>query len=89
LEINPRDIKEKLNNLFMDAWNKGIILPDDDYYDLLVQPDGSWQVMILDISNLRPRNVSDKLEDFEEIRNDMSSDVDFVRNYLLKIKQND
>ncbi len=86
LEINPREIKDKLDNLFMDAWRKGVILPEDDYYDLLVHPDGTWQVMILDLSNLRPKRDTDLLENYEEMRRDMSTDVDYIRKHLLRIK---
>ena len=43
------------------AWEKGIVLPFDDPLDLLVHPDGSWEVMVVDLGWLeRKTELGDK-----------------------------
>jgi hypothetical protein len=84
LGIDPNKIKEEMKRVQMLAWDKGIRLPDDDLYDLIVHPDGTWQVLVVDLANLRPRK-NERLESIENELNYMWEDVDIIRKHLLEI----
>lgn len=86
LDINPRNIKREIARVQKLAWEKGIILPLDDPYDLIVHPDGTWQVLVLDLSWLRPRRKTDRVEDLEIEKKIMWEDIDIIRKYLLTKK---
>ncbi len=55
LSIDPEVIKREIVSLQMLAWANGIRLPSDDEYDLLVRPDGSFQVLLMDLTQMRKR----------------------------------
>lgn len=86
LNIDPEALKKEIERVQRLAWDKGIVLPDNDPYDLLVHPNGTWEVLVLDIQQLKPRGESDSEETLEEQKADMWENVDVVRNYLLRIK---
>jgi hypothetical protein len=86
LSINPQKIKQEIERVQKLAWEKGIMLPGDDPYDLLVHLDGTWQILVLDISELRPRRKSDRIEDLEAEKEEMWEDVDIIRTHLIKLK---
>lgn len=48
LSINPADIQFSAQQIVKRADENNIILPDDEAFTLLVHPDGSWEVMVLD-----------------------------------------
>ncbi len=50
---------KKANQIANQATAHNISLPYDDPFDLLVHPDGSWQLIVLDIDN---EIVEDTLE---------------------------
>jgi len=86
LKIDPLEIKKEIERIQRLAWDKGIILPDNDPYDLLVHPDGTWEVLVLDITQLRPRKEDDSEEEMELQKADMWENIDVTRDYLLKVK---
>lgn len=55
LDIGLGKIKEEIVRVQVLAWEKGVRLPADDEYDLLVRLDASFQVLVLDLSQLRKR----------------------------------
>lgn len=55
LNIDPETIKREIARLQVLAWVNGIRLPPDDEYDLLVRPDGSFQVILMDLTQMRKR----------------------------------
>lgn len=89
LSIDPMDLKQEIERVQKLAWDKGIILPDNDPYDLLVHPDGKWEVLVLDVQQLKPKGEADTIEELDLQKEDMWENVDVIRNYLLKVKQND
>lgn len=55
LNIDSEAIKREIASLQALAWANGIRLPSDDEYDLLVRPDGSFQVVLMDLTQMRKR----------------------------------
>lgn len=84
LSIDPEKIKEEMERVLKLAWDKGIRLPYDDQCDLLVHPDGTWEVLVMDLSQLRPRKEESE-EALEDDRKDMWQMVDEIRSHLLEI----
>ncbi len=51
LAINLEEVETKATEIAKQATAHNIALPYDDPFDLLVHPDGSWQLVVLDIDN--------------------------------------
>ncbi len=49
LSIDPEEIKAKAEEIIKKANANGIFLPSDDPFDILIHPDGSWEVIVLDL----------------------------------------
>lgn len=49
LNINPEEIRARAELMAERATKNGIFLPYDDPFDLLVHPDGGWDVVVLDL----------------------------------------
>jgi len=77
LSIDPEAMRAELRRIVKIANKNRIMLPDDDEFDILVHPDGSWEILVLDLSGLgrlRPLDIqdADKLfENVEESRKDL------------------
>ena len=66
------------------AWDKGMRLPFDDPYDILIHPDGKWEVLVLDLAGLRPRKGESE-DVLESELEHMTEEIDLMREHLLKI----
>lgn len=80
LSIDPEEIKQKTERILKLAWDSGIRLPLDDPYDLLVHPDGSWELVVIDLSDVRPRKSGETIDDLKE-------DEDFILEDIEKLKK--
>ena len=78
MSINPDLIKKDLEYIRKIAEGEKIMLPADDPFDLLVHPNGSWEVMVLDLTNM----IHEKIQN----RNYLESRIDTVRDLLKEIK---
>lgn len=87
LGIDSLKIKEEMGRVLKLAWDKGIRLPYDDPYDILVHPDGSFEVLVLDLSGLRPRKEENEAILESELTS-MKKDVDKMKKHLIKISTN-
>jgi len=84
--INPEEIREKLRSLQERCWAKGIRLPYDDEFDLIVHPDGSWRVLVLDLSALTKR-ANEPESVLDEQMSVMMGDVFKLRKDLLTLSE--
>lgn len=81
LDIDPEEAKKAIVNLYEKAWNKGVLLPDDDPYDFIVHPDGSWEVIVLDLSQVEYKKRES--EDFKKDKIEkMINMYDYIRKRL-------
>jgi len=62
----------------------GIGLPNDDEFDDLVHPDGSFQVMVVDLTELRKLKEKEHF-DFHRQKKEMFRLIDDIRENLKKI----
>jgi hypothetical protein len=49
---NREKIEKELLMYSRFAWAKGILLPGDDSFELLIKPDGNWQLLLLDLTQI-------------------------------------
>lgn len=85
LEIDPQKIKDEVGRVADLAWDHGITLPDDDPYDLLIHLDGSFEVLVMDITALGKVGKEFSYEEFEQERGSYLREVDITRKKLLKL----
>ncbi|HLE50321.1 MAG TPA: hypothetical protein VI791_04215 [Patescibacteria group bacterium] len=84
LNIDTEAIKQKVADLQEIAWKNEVRLPGDDQYDLLVRPDGSFQVIVMDLSRLR-RKGSESYSDLLNERSGFNSELDDFRSGLKRL----
>lgn len=84
LAIDSQKIKDEMARVLKLAWDKGMRLPFDDPYDILIHPDGKWEVLVLDLAGLRPRK-SESEDVLESELEHMTEEIDLMREHLLKI----
>jgi hypothetical protein len=58
LDIEVSDMEEKIKEVLRKANENNIVLPLDDPFDLLVHPNGNWEVLVLDLAT-ENRDVSE------------------------------
>jgi hypothetical protein len=60
LQIKPEDVENRARLIAQKATRNGIALPYDDPFDLLVHPDGTWELLVIDLvpSNPKGRGIS-------------------------------
>jgi hypothetical protein len=75
------------HQLALDASNAGVLLPSDDAFELIVKPDQSWKLMILDIKLLRLFDKHDELAYKEAIELNKIN-IEFILGILDDIFQN-
>lgn len=88
LTIDPELIKNKVEEVFLKAWDNGIVLPDDnEEFTVLVHPDGTWKVMVKDLEWLR---ITTEMKSgyFEEQKTELLDRVDRIRESLRLRKYN-
>jgi hypothetical protein len=86
LGINPLLIKKEIERIQMKLFGLGVRLPYDDRYDLLVHPDGNWEVLVIDLSLLsRVNNVKEELRGLKGEREMMFDRIDAIRERLINI----
>jgi hypothetical protein len=87
MKIEPEEIEAEFERIQNIAWNKGLRLPSDDLFDILVHPDGSWQLLVIDLSyaKLRKDESVDELKDENKL---VVEDVNTMRDYYLNISKN-
>lgn len=85
MAIDPQVLKDALSQFQESAWNKGILLPSDDPFDILVRSDGRFQIMIVDISLLRKRREFMEHNILDWDREFITDSVDVLRDYFKHI----
>lgn len=85
LKIDKKELKTELDRLVDDAWEKGIRLPWDDPFEVLVRDDGSYQLMILDLGYLTKRRDGDTLKDRENDKSKAKTRLDNIYLKLMRI----
>lgn len=78
VEIDLKEIEAQGNEIAQQATDHDIALPYDDPFDLLVHPDGTWQLVVLDIDNQSAEG---------ELAEHNSKAVIGMLGYLKKIKR--
>ena len=81
LSIDPEEITKQAQEIVEKANKAGISLPMDDPLELLVNPDGTWRLLVLDLSMLEFR-----LEQRSVIANNEEA-IDFFNHQLQIIRQ--
>lgn len=85
LDIDPEEIKQKIAWLQALAWLHDFRLPSDDEYDILVWPDGTFQVLILDLTQMRRIRRGEAESDLVKERDSMFAYLDRMVSDLKKI----
>ncbi len=52
LSLEPEKVKAEIERVLSLAWNNNILPPNDEFGDLIVHPDGTYQAPILDLVEL-------------------------------------
>ena len=89
LTIIPYDEFEKIISKTVEyteiASKKGILLPDDDPFELVVHPDGKWNLVILDLERLYITTADTELFDANMVAaSRFIGDLKEIRDNLLK-----
>lgn len=84
LSLDVEDIKSWVAQLQMLTWVNDIRLPGDDEYDLLVWPDGRFQIVLMDLSDMRRRG-SEGLDVLLAQRDVLFEDINMLVADLKKI----
>ena len=80
LKLDPEPIKAEIARLMDIAWKHGFVLPDDDEeYNLWIHPDGTWQVIVMDLSFINERTEAG----LEEEKRRVLGNFDQMRDLLL------
>lgn len=87
LSIDPNEIKKEFVRIQEKCWDNGIRLPFDDMFDLIVHPDGKWEVLVLDLTFLDKRE-GEKHDDLILERQRVFEKIDNLRKGLLNISKN-
>lgn len=88
LDIDPKRIKREVEIILRTAWNNGILLPSDrEEFSILVHPDGTWQVLVVDLMCLRRKELGDTELDLESKRKELFTRIDEIRDKLLGWKR--
>lgn len=91
--VNPSNIHQRSNEIARRATQEGILLAQDDPSVLLMHPDGTWEVILLDLEGCR-KNNSPPLNalDVQDLgmRNDDSmrkgyNNIIRAQNYILSV----
>jgi hypothetical protein len=87
MSLDHEEMKEDVAQIQKMAWDAGIRLPSDDQYDLLVNPDGTWNVMVMDLSALRWKKTRDTESVLEAEKHILLSDIDYLKIRLEEIQR--
>ena len=79
LAIQPSVLENEIREVSRRADENGIVLPTDDPFDLLIHPDGTWKVLVLDLETEKSSAREDQIRVFNN---------DSVRHYLTLLKIN-
>lgn len=84
LRVDNEKVKDELKTIQERLVKHGVSFPIDDAYDLLVNPDGTWSVFVMDLGMLRMREPEKKWELEAEIAI-LGQSNDMLKSDLLKI----
>lgn len=73
MEEDESKIKSSLNDMVKNADANGLILPWDDPFELLLHPDGTWDIVVLDLTKA-------------ELKGDTSKNKRYVEKFFLLLK---
>ncbi len=82
LEIDLNDIREKTERIAETANNNNIALPEDGAFNLIVHPNGSWKIIVLDIGETQVGDVNPEynIETLNQQQIDVFMDcLEFIR----------
>lgn len=60
LNIDPEELKQRAQQIAEKANRSGVFLPYDDPFDILVHPDGRWEIIVLDLMRSKFSQIVEK-----------------------------